>query len=53
MPFNEDAAWKHAEREYPQATDEQLLAVVRANAALYRAKMTNEMPAAGVIRKKN
>lgn len=39
MPFNQDAAWEHAEREYPDATHEQLLAVVRAKATLYRASM--------------
>jgi len=39
MSFNEEAAWEHAEREYPDATDDQLLAVVRAKAALYRASM--------------
>lgn len=39
MPFNEDAAWEHAEREYPEATDDQLRTLVRAQAAVYRASM--------------
>lgn len=39
MPVNDDAAWEHAEREYPEATDDQLRALVRAQAAVYRASM--------------
>lgn len=39
MAFNRDAAWDHAEREFPEATQEQLDAVVRANEALYRATL--------------
>jgi len=39
MAFNRDAAWDHAERDFPDATQEQLEAVVRANEALYRATL--------------
>ena len=35
MDFNQDAAWEHAEREFPNATDEQQDAVVRAKAVVY------------------
>lgn len=39
MAYNSEAAWDAAERDFPDATRDQLVAVVRARAAAYRAEM--------------
>lgn len=39
MAFNRELAWELAERDFPDATEEQLEAVVRAKAATYHATL--------------